>query len=219
MPARIFVLAGVNGAGKSSVGGAALLQKKVDYFNPDLAARELWEADPSLSLEAANAQAWELGRQGLERALAQQLNFAFETTLGARTIPQMLLEGAEQGAQVHLWYAGLASPELHLQRVRDRVATGGHDIPEAKIRERYETSRANLIRLLPHLASLRVYDNSAEGDPKAGQRPQPLLLLHMEGGRVVSHIALGQVPQWAKPIMAVALAGQKKPSARLGGKR
>ncbi|VTU45710.1 Zeta toxin (plasmid) [Variovorax sp. SRS16] len=208
MPARIFLLAGVNGAGKSSVGGAALLQKKVDYFNPDLAARALLEANPGLSAEAANAQAWEFGRKGLERALAQGLNFAFETTLGARTISQMLLDGAREGAQVHLWYAGLSSLELHLQRVQARVATGGHDIPEAKIRERYETSRANLIRLLPHLASLRVYDNSAEGDPKAGQRPQPLLLLHMEDGRIVSHIALDQVPQWAKPVMAMALGRQ-----------
>ena len=205
MPARIFVLAGVNGAGKSSVGGAALLQRKVDYFDPDLAAHALLDANPGLSAEAANAQAWEFGRKGLERALAEGLNFAFETTLGARTIPQMLLDGARQGAQVHLWYAGLSSPELHLQRVRARVAAGGHDVPEAKIRERYETSRANLIRLLPHLVSLRVYDNSADGDPKAGQRPQPLLLLHMDGGRIVSHIALDQVPQWAKPVMAVAL--------------
>lgn len=205
MPARIFVLAGVNGAGKSSVGGAALLQKKVEYFNPDQVARSLLDADPGLSAQQANGRAWELGRKGLERALAEGLNFAFETTLGARTIPQMLLDGARQGAQIHLWYAGLASPELHLQRVQARVAAGGHDIPEAKIRERYDTSRANLIRLLPHLASLRIYDNSAEGDPQAGQRPKPVLLLHMEAGRVVTHIPLAQVPQWAKPVMAAAL--------------
>lgn len=205
MPARIFVLAGVNGAGKSSVGGAALLQKKVEYFNPDLAARVLLEANPGLSGEAANGQAWEFGRQGLETALAQSLNFAFETTLGAKTIAQILLDGARDGAEIHLWYAGLSSPELHLRRVQARVAGGGHDIPEAKIRERYESSRANLIRLLPYLASLRVYDNSAEGDPKAGQRPKPLLLLHMVGGRMVTHVALDQVPQWAKPIMVAAI--------------
>lgn len=207
MPARIFLLAGVNGAGKSSVGGAALLRNKVDYFNPDEAARSLLAANPDMSAEAANAHAWELGRKGLERALAQGLNFAFESTLGARTIPQMLLEGARQGAQIHVWYAGLASPELNIQRVRARVAAGGHPIPEAKIRERYETSRANLVRLLPHLASLRLYDNSAEGDPKVGKGPRPVLLLHMEGGRIASHIALDQVPQWAKPILAAALAG------------
>jgi hypothetical protein len=121
------------------------------------------------------------GEMAFGTALAQQSNFAFETTLGARTIPEMLLQGARQGALVHLWWVGLFSPDLHLQRVKARVASGGHDIPEAKIRERYETSRANLIRLLPHPASLRVYDNSAEGDPKAGQRPRPLLSLHMEG--------------------------------------
>ncbi|MGJ7556708.1 hypothetical protein ACSFBI_22165 [Variovorax sp. RB3P1] len=68
------------------------------------------------------------------------------------------------------------------------------------------TSRANLIRLLPLLASLRLYDNSAEGDPKAGRQPQPQLLLHMEGGRIVFLISLDRVPPWAKPIMAVALA-------------
>ena len=207
MPARIFVLAGVNGAGKSSVGGAALLHNKVDYFNPDETARSLLASRPEMPVDAANARAWELGRKGLERALAQGLNFAFESTLGARTIPEMLINGARAGAQVHVWYAGLSSPELHIQRVKARVVHGGHDIPEAKIRERYESSRANLARLMPHLASLRVYDNSAEGDPTKGKRPQPVMLLHMEGGRVMSHVALEKVPQWAKPILAVALQG------------
>jgi predicted ABC-type ATPase len=214
MAARIFVLAGVNGAGKSSIGGAALQARKVPCFNPDLAARTLLEANPSLTQEAANAQAWEMGRAGLERALAEGLNFAFETTLGARTLPDMLLAGARQGAQVHVWYAGLASPEKHIARVKERVIAGGHDIPEDKVRARYVSSRANLIRLLPHLASLRVYDNSIDGDPKAGVRPQPVLVLYLEGGQIVSHIALDQVPQWAKPVVAAALTLRASPARR-----
>jgi len=204
VPANIFVLAGVNGAGKSSIGGAALQARKVPYFNPDLAARALQDANPNLSLEAANGHAWEYGRRGLERALEEGGNYAFETTLGANTIPDMLLAGARAGAQVHVWYAGLSSPERHIQRVQDRVTAGGHAIPEHKIRERYLSSRANLVKLLPYLASLRVYDNSTEGDPKAGKAPKPVLLLHMEAGRIVTHVALKQVPQWAKPILAVA---------------
>ena len=210
MVARIFVLAGVNGAGKSSIGGAALQARKVPYFNPDLAARTLLDANPALSQETANAQAWEMGRAGLEHALAEGLNFAFETTLGARTLPDLLLAGARSGAQVHVWYAGLATPEKHIERVRERVQAGGHDIPEDKIRARYASSRANLIRLLPHLASLRVYDNSIDGDPKAGARPQPALLLHMEGGKIVAHIGLERVPHWAKPVLAAAFEGSKK---------
>jgi len=202
--ANIFVLAGVNGAGKSSIGGAALAARGALYFNPDLAARDLVEADPRLTLEQANGHAWELGRRGLERALQQGSNFAFETTLGARTIPDLLLAGARAGARLHVWYAGLASPELHLRRVRAQVLAGGHDIPEERIRARFDSSRANLVRLLPHLASLRVYDNSAEADPKAGHRPEPVLLLHMQDGRVVQHTPLPSIPDWAKPILAAA---------------
>ncbi|MEJ8850987.1 zeta toxin family protein [Variovorax rhizosphaerae] len=204
MPANIYVLAGVNGAGKSSIGGAALQARNIPYFNPDLAARTLQDANPNLSLEAANGHAWEYGRKGLERALKEGGNYAFETTLGANTIPDMLLAGARAGAQVHVWYAGLSSPERHIQRVKDRVTAGGHAIPEHKIRERYVSSRANLVKLMPYLASLRVYDNSAEGDPKAGKAPKPVLLLHMEAGRIVTHVALKQVPQWAKAILVVA---------------
>jgi predicted ABC-type ATPase len=186
MPARIFVLAGVNGAGKSSVGGAALLQKKVADFNPDLAARALLDANPGLSVEAANGQDWEFGRKGMERAQAKRLNFAFTLTLGARTITQMLLEGARQGARIHLWYAGLTSPQRHLQRAQARVAAGGHDIPEAKIRERYETSRTNRSRLLPHLGlpsrtnTCRPWSAPSCGSTSARQRSMQAMATHGE---------------------------------------
>lgn len=203
-PARIYLLAGVNGAGKSSIGGAALQAAGVPYFNPDLVARDLRGADATLDGTEANARAWQLGLRGLQRALTEGGTWAMETTLGGRTLPALLLQGAQGGAQLHVWYAGLATPELHLQRVRSRVAAGGHDIPEAKIRERFDGSRANLVKLLPHLASLRVYDNSAEGDPRQGQRPAPVLLLHLQGGRIVQQAPLAQVPGWAKPILAAA---------------
>lgn len=206
MAARIFVLAGVNGAGKSSIGGAALQAMQVPFYNPDLAARTLRDANPGLDAESANARAWAVGRAGLERALTEGLTYAFETTLGARSIPDRLLEGAARGSEIHVWYAGLATAEQHIERVSSRVRAGGHDIPPAKIRERYIASRANLIRLLPHLASLRVYDNSAEADPKRGLEPQPALLLQMARGRVVAHADLAQVPQWAKPVLAAAFA-------------
>ncbi|MGH8574211.1 MAG: hypothetical protein ACREX8_16790 [Gammaproteobacteria bacterium] len=68
--------------------------------------------------------------------MASRLDFAFETTLGANTIPRLLAEAASQGIEVHVWYAGLSSPELHIERVRSRVRKGGHDIPEADIRRR-----------------------------------------------------------------------------------
>lgn len=199
------MLAGVNGAGKSSLGGAALQASGAEFFNPDVMAARLREQQPGLSVSQANGLAWTLGRKGLERALAEGLNYAFETTLGGRSIVKLLLDSARGGAAIHVWYAGLATPELHLRRIAARVAAGGHDIPEAKVRERFDASRSNLVKLMPHLASLRVYDNSFEADPRAGRRPQPALLLQMQAGRVVAHAPLRSVPAWAKPLLAAAL--------------
>lgn len=206
MPACIYVLAGVNGAGKSSIGGALFAANNVDYFNPDLAAKALLDANPALTQLEANARAWECGRRGLAHALETGGTFAFETTLGANTLPDMLIKGATNGAEIHIWFAGLASPELHIERVQARVAAGGHPIPEQKIRERYTTSRQNLIRLLPHLASLRVYDNSEDNDPKRGARPEPVLVLHIANGRI--ELAAETVPQWAKAIVMAAVRAQ-----------
>jgi predicted ABC-type ATPase len=205
LPARLFVLAGVNGAGKSSLGGAAIQASGAEFFNPDVAAARLREQQPGLSAEQANGLAWTLGRRGVERALAEGLTYAFETTLGGASITRLLLDGARAGAEVHVWYAGLAMPELHLKRIAARVAAGGHDIPETKVRERFDASRSNLVKLMPHLASLRVYDNSIEADPRAGRRPQPLLLLQMQQRRVIAHAPLRSVPAWAKPLLAAAL--------------
>jgi predicted ABC-type ATPase len=202
---RIYVLAGVNGAGKSSIGGAAVRVCGGEYFNPDEAARQLLAANPKLPQTEANSTAWQHGRRLLERAIAERLTFAFETTLGANTIPRLLAEAAGQGIEVHLWCAGLSSPELHLARVRARVKKGGHDIAEADIRRRYEHSRLNLIHLLPQLTELRVYDNSAEVDLGSGKSPTLKLVLQMERGKIIGPADLSNAPGWAKPIVAAAV--------------
>jgi len=202
---RIYVLAGVNGAGKSSIAGAAFRANGADYYNPDDTARALRAADPGLSQTDANGAAWQQGKRLLEKAIAERLDLAFETTLGANTIPALLAKAATQEIDIHVWYAGLSSPELHIERVRKRVRKGGHDIPEADIRRRYERSRINLIHLLPKLAALRVYDNSADADPAAGKAPAPGLVLHMEHGKILGPADLSRTPDWAKPIVAAAL--------------
>ena len=202
---RIYVLAGVNGAGKSSIGGAALRAFGADYYNPDEAARALKRANPSLDTWDANSFAWHYGRRLLERAIAERLDFAFETTLGANTIPRLLAEAASLGIELHIWYVGLASAELHVERVRARVRGGGHDIPEGDIRRRFEHSRLNQIHLLPSVTALRVYDNSLERNPEAGEPPVPHLVLHMRGGKILNAHDLPSAPAWARPIVAAAL--------------
>lgn len=201
----IYVLAGVNGAGKSSIGGAMFRAQNADYYNPDEAARKILALHRHLDLPIANAHAWELGRALLEKAIAQNLDFAFETTLGGKAITGMLASAAASGVEIFIWYAGLASVDLHLARVRSRVQHGGHDIPEADIRRRWDQSRENLIRLLPLLAELRMFDNSKDGDPAQGIAPAPVLILEMVHGKIVGPKNLKLTPRWAKPVVAAAL--------------
>jgi predicted ABC-type ATPase len=164
---------------------------------------------PGLTRTEANAAAWRAGRDLLERAFRERLDFAFETTLGGNTMTRLLLAAAAGGVEVRVWYVGLASAELHVERVAARVRRGGHPIPEESIRRRWDSSRLNLVRLLPHLRELRVYDNSEEADPASGETPRPRLVLHLDAGRVVGPEDLSRTPDWAKPIVAAALEADR----------
>jgi len=205
----LYVLAGVNGAGKSSIGGYLLERDGLTWFNPDTFAREL-RAATGCDQETANAQAWQEGMRRFDETVAKRLNYAFETTLGGKTVTAKILE-ATKTHHVLIWFCGLSSPELHIARVKARVAAGGHPIPEEKIRQRYPQAQLNLIKLMPHVAYIKVYDNSVEAAAD-GTVPDPLLVLEMENGQVISPTpddleALRQAPEWAKPILEAALRG------------
>ena len=203
----IVALAGVNGAGKSSVLRALLLDEGLDAYNPDHYAAALVR-ELGVGLAQANGRAWQHGRLLLQDAIETGCNHAFETTLGGNTIARLLREAAKTH-DVLMLYCGLASPELHIARVAQRVAHHGHPIADAKIRERWNTSRSNLIALLPVLERLQVFDNSHSVEP--GQDiPDPALVLELEHGQVAfpdvsSHEALASVPAWAQPILEAAI--------------
>ncbi len=201
----ILVLAGVNGAGKSSIGGEFAQTDGNFFFNPDQVAARIRSLHPDISHGLANAHAWQIGKSLLEEAIRTGRDYRFETTLGGRTIPSLLDGASAAGHQLHVWFCGLSSPELHLARVRRRAGRGGHDIPEEKIRERWRSSRENLVRLLPLIHHLRVYDNSREADPAVGECPQPVLLLEMRECRITAPDDLSGAPEWAQAILAAAI--------------
>jgi predicted ABC-type ATPase len=164
-------------------------------------------ARTGVNKDVADGDAWAYGKAKLEAAISDKTNSAFETTLGGNTIPRLLSEAAETH-DVIMMFCGLASVQLHLDRVKLRVRHGGHDIPEEKIRQRWESSRQNLIKLLPRLARLQVFDNSTEA-AEGEAVPYPVLVLEMKDGRVIypdrtDVTALEATPDWAKPIVAAA---------------
>lgn len=203
-PPAITVLAGTNGAGKSSIIGAFIRAHGGTYYNPDEMARALRMRDPAMGVEEANALAWTCGRDGLLDAIATGRDYAFETTLGGRTIAAHLALASRGGCRVTVWYVGLEGVGMHIRRVRERARRGGHDIPEARIRQRYTRSRENLVALMPDLHELRLFDNSHVVDLTAGELPRPRALLRLKAGRVLAIADLRSMPDWAKPLIAAA---------------
>ncbi len=198
----ITVLAGVNGAGKSSIGGSSIQAAGQDWYNPDEFARAMRKQYPNHPNEEINSAVWSEGVRRLQATIRDDTDFTFETTLGGSTITNTLLDAIAAGIPVSIWYCGLSSPEQHIERVAARVARGGHDIPEAMIRSRYKTSMRNLCRLAPGLHQLAVYDNSVPLDDNG--RPGIRRLLHVVNGKIQE--LQQDMPAWAKPIAAVVLS-------------
>jgi predicted ABC-type ATPase len=203
---RIVVAAGTNGAGKSVIAGEFLAARGGEYFNPDLVAKAMVERE-GLTLERANSRAWQLGFEMLNQSIDRNEDFSFETTLGGNSICQALLRAVASGLALYILYVGLDSVERHIARVSARVSRGGHPIPGERIRERYPKSLANLIKLLPVAAEVRVYDNS---DESAEGKPRARLAFSMSKHRIVRPRSIEQllveVPEWARPVAAAAIA-------------
>jgi predicted ABC-type ATPase len=204
-PGRIVVAAGTNGAGKSVLAGEYFAARAgAAYFDPDLVAKAIVTRD-GVTLAEANARAWNLGFELLNRSIDRNEDFSFETTLGGNSITQALMRAASAGLELFVFYVGLDSPDRHIARVATRVARGGHPIPAAKIRERYPKSLASLIKLLASANEIRVYDNSTES---ADGAPRARLVLSMSRQRILKPSLdelVATTPDWAKPVAAAAI--------------
>lgn len=197
----ITVIAGVNGAGKSSVLASYLENMGGDYFNPDVYTRTLMQKNPGLSEDEANAQAWAEGFDMLNQAIDNDDDYAFETTLGGNSVSQALHRAIDLNREVRILFCGLNSPELHIERVAARVARGGHDIPEERIRSRWVGSISNMLTLIPRCQGIVVYDNS---QPLTNGKPQPQRLFVMLDQNF-TQLPIKDLPQWAKPLAAKAI--------------
>ena len=141
----VYLIAGPNGSGKTTVAKKILpnFLGVIEYVNADEIAAGLSPFNPeSVAIQA--------GRLMLERLITlkcQGIDFAFESTLAARHFARFLRDCQSSGYRLNLIYFWLQSPELALERVHKRVASGGHNIPEDVVRRRYERGRINVTQL------------------------------------------------------------------------
>ena len=103
----IHVLAGVNGAGKSSIGQSEFNRNDAPVFNPDTVAHQIRNLHPDIPIATANAHAWQIGKALLEQAIAGGRDYRFETTLGGRSIAQLLERAARAGHRLQLVPCGV----------------------------------------------------------------------------------------------------------------
>jgi len=171
----LVILAGPNGAGKSTVAPSLLkgTLAVTEFVNADVIAQGLSGFAPQgVALEAT-----EILHRRIRELAAARRSFAMETTLAARSLAPWIRQLAEQGYLFHLVFLWLPSPELAVQRIAERVMSGGHDVPEATIRRRYRLGLRNFFQLyLPLADSWRMYDN---------QGHRPLLIASREPARAI----------------------------------
>ena len=154
----LTIIAGPNGSGKSTVTQSVDFDGRDRLLDPDAVARTLNPMNPSAAAIAA-------GREVLKKIdnyLASGVSFAVETTLSRKGNLDLIAAAKARGYQIHLVFIGVDTPERCISRVRYRAARGGHFIPDADVRRRYERAMANSARAFRLSGVATFYDNSAD---------------------------------------------------------
>lgn len=154
-----YVIAGPNGAGKTTFAMQYLpdITDCRNFINADLIAEGLSPLDSSL----VQMEAGRILHREIESNIKKRTDFAFETTLAGRSYARMLEELQRLGWKIFMFYLWIPSAEFSRMRVRQRVAGGGHDIPDEAIERRYCRTISNLLGIFAPLCDeVLCYDNS-----------------------------------------------------------
>lgn len=161
----VVVIAGPNGAGKSTTAPALLagVLRVNEFVNADVIASGLSAFNP----EGAAIEAGRVMLRRLKELAAARASFAFETTLASKSFAPWIKRLCASGYEFHLVFLYLPSVELAVERVADRVRSGGHHVPDDVVRRRYLGGLRNFFRLYRPLATgWRFYDNSGKAGPR-----------------------------------------------------
>ena len=182
----LTIFAGPNGSGKSSLIRQVEFEGRGNLLEPDAIASRINPETPQQAGLSA-------GREVLRRTAEYIRNaesFAIETTLAGGWTNSAIGAALERLFFIRLFYICLDNSERSIQRVRERVAQGGHDVPDADVRRRYTRSLTNASHVLKLVHQGLVFDNS-------GAEPRPVF--EMRGGRVLS--LADKIPEWAATLL------------------
>ena len=159
MDRQLYIISGCNGAGKTTASYTVLpeILNCREFVNADEIAHGLSPFNP----ESVSIEAGRLMIHRINELLWRGETFAIETTLATKSYINLVRQAQRQGYAVTLVFFWLRTPELALQRVAERVMSGGHNVPETTARRRYVSGIANLFNIyMPEVDCWVIYDNS-----------------------------------------------------------
>jgi predicted ABC-type ATPase len=189
---RLWLLAGPNGSGKSTLVSTGVFSALTNTpedpdallrINPDQAALELRVSRPELAPDALALEAAQRSDARIDQAIEQRQSVLVETVLSSDKFIERVDRAAMAGYWIGLVFILVQSPDINVTRVAARVAQGGHDVPESRIRARWVRSLERLPVFARRASGFWVLDNSIK------QGPMRLLLERTEQSRYVSEAA------------------------------
>lgn len=146
---EIVIFAGPNGSGKSTF--TQLLKPPMDYINAD---------EIKKTLKCSDLEAAQLAEKQREEHLEQMREFCFETVMSTERNLNLLQRAREKGYFIRCYYILTADSMINVWRVKARVESGGHDVPEEKIVARYDRALAQVKDVVKVCDICHIYDNS-----------------------------------------------------------
>ena len=148
---EVIVFAGPNGSGKTTI--TKMARTVGDYINADDIKRTTLCSDIEAALKAEELR---------NAAIKEHKDFTFETVLSTDRNLKLLQLAKSEGYFTRAIYVLTADPNINIARVSSRVSTGGHDVPEDKIKSRYTKALALVPQLVEISDIVHIYDNTIE---------------------------------------------------------
>lgn len=171
---RLRLIAGPNGSGKTTLTDE--LRQKYDvplgqYTNPDEIEKSLLIADPL----KRSKQAQQISKDLREGWLEKRISHSYESVMSHHSHLDYIAKANKFGFQSYLYYVCINDPEINLDRVDERVISGGHPVPPDKILSRYQRSLEQLHEMTKLCYRAYFFDNSNELTPFAEVTPTGFL--------------------------------------------
>lgn len=185
---QLWVLAGGNGAGKSTFYNLSLAKLGIKLVNADMIAKSINPDSPeSLSYQAATVAA-----KIREDLVAQGVSFCFETVFSHKSKIDFIAKAKRYGYEIILVYIHLLHSSLNEARVNQRVSEGGHNVPTEKIHSRIPRTIKNIKIALSIVDEARILDNSSKDNPFQE-------VIEMKAGQY--EVKVDPLPGWAKALL------------------